>query len=183
MLIIKVTHKFLLFLSVIIIIVTISNINFITSACKDNDSISKGIDDVDLPYFNNDDDHIVYYGDGIETLDSHQKRQHDTIDIGVYLKRKNIKNDEDHQIIHNNDNLQSFYNLRPLLSADINYDNLESDDDHYNNHNNYYYNKDDDDDDDDDDLKSDDDYYNLFINTPTLINIKNGNLRASNVHQ
>jgi len=160
-------------ITVIIIIVTISNINFITSACKDNDSISKGIDDVDLPYFNNDDDHIVYYGDGIETFDSHQKRQHDMIDIGVY-----------HEIIHNNDNLQSFYNLRPLLSADNNYDNLKSDDDHYNN--NYYYNKDDDehdDDDDDDDLNSDDDYYNLFINTPTLINIKNGNLRASNVHQ
>jgi len=95
------------------------------------------------------------------------------IDIGVY-----------HEIIHNNDNLQSFYNLRPLLSADNNYDNLKSDDDHYNN--NYYYNKDDDehdDDDDDDDLNSDDDYYNLFINTPTLINIKNGNLRASNVQQ
>jgi hypothetical protein len=91
-------------ITVIIIIVTISNINFITSACKDNDSISKGIDDVDLPYFNNDDDHIVYYGDGIETLDSHQKRQHDMIDVGVY-----------HEIIHNNDNLQSFFNLRPLL--------------------------------------------------------------------
>ena len=104
-------------ITVIIIIVTISNINFITSACKDNDSISKGIDDIDLPYFNNDDDHIVYYGDGIETLDSHQKRQHDMIDIGIY-----------HEIIHNNDNLQSFYNLRPLLSADNNYDDRDDDD-------------------------------------------------------
>lgn len=180
MLIIKITHKFLLFLSVIIIIM-ISNINFIISACKDNDSISKGIDDVDFPYFYNDDDHIVFYDDGIETLDSHQKQQHDKIDIGVYLKRKNIKNDDDHQIIHNNDNLQSFYKLRPILSVDINYDDLKSDDDHYNNHNYYYYNEDDDD--DHDDLKRDDDYFNMFINTPTLINIKNGNLRASNVHQ
>jgi hypothetical protein len=156
MLTIKVTHKFLLFLTAIIIIM-ISNINFITSACIDNDSIHKRIDDVDLPYFNYDDDRIIF--------------------DRIYLQKKNIN--DDHQIIHNNDNLQSFFKLRPLLSVDINYDDLKSDDDHYNYNNNNYYN----DHDDHDDFKGDDDYYNMFIKTPTLINIKTGNLRASNIRQ
>jgi hypothetical protein len=156
MLIIKVTHKFLLFLSALINIM-ISNINFITSECIVNDTNRKRIDTVDLPYFKSDDDCIL---------------------VDVYIEKKN--NDDDHQIKlnqkFNNDDLQTFFKLRPLLAVDINNDDLKRDYNPYDNTNSNYYK----DHDDHDDIRSDgdDDYMTLFINTPKLINIQTGNLRA-----